>query len=993
MIEKKKTNDNDSIDELSHFPTSKIIFKCKFETAFGQSLYIVGNIKEMGGWEPTNSISLSTNNDTYPTWVTSEILVPVGSEIDYKYLIKDQTGNYLWEYLPQSQNRHIDIKSEGKFIIQDEKDNNFSKITKEKYKKSSSGKKSLKDLLTPKQNKSLKEIVTYDNNLIKNANNELFDLCLSTQSQKLTNNDRIVIASALLPFEIVKNTDSNSTEKYVINTLDENLTYLILYEIKEQKFCEVVWVGMLKNIFSFDEDEQEEICAFLEEKNIFVVRCTEKEYKDYWSYMDEVISPIFIDSTIDTKNEYFLNYEKYFTAYHNINRLFGDAIHNSKQENDLIMINDINLALVPNALMQKNTNAKVGIYFHIFFPCSDVIKSLPFHHEIIKSILLCDVIGFQVFHYARNFITILNRDFGLYYEIKLKGIMTINYLGRYIILHVKHPGIDLQIVKKITERKGYSSYIEKYQKIIGNKFSLISIDNPYELGQLLIKLEAYKMLLDTHPDLYKEKKMILIQIITYEPGKVDERKQEMIKRNIQEIIDTYGKDAIYFEEFKDNSFSVEEQLALFNLGNILLILQLWRGLCTLANQFIAIKEGKEQKCGLIIGETIGVSTKIKTAIRVNPYCKNELVKRIFELYTVPAYHNSKKYESDLKFIKENSTFHWIKAFFSDIKRITSNNSLTTNIGLGMGLNYRLMKLNANFSLLSLSHLFHSYYKSSKRVFFLDYENTLQTTVEDIGNETLEKNMCITAHRPTQELLSILSTLLSDPKNVIYIVTGREKYYLDEWFGSLKEIGLGAEYGFFYKECHSMDSSQEYKTMFQIKNWSWKETVRRILQGFTEKTEGSVLKEKESSLSWFYKNCNPDFGHVQANEIATHLLNLIEDANLDVVIGKDYVEIKPKNVNKGYFISHILQQEINSGVEPDFVFAIGDDISDEEMFKYLNCFKKQLNQNNKDINIYTVTVGKKPSAASYYVNEVSEIVHHLGCLARGDNNIRKNSSVV
>ena len=48
------------------------------------------------------------------------------------------------------------------------------------------------------------------------------------------------------------------------------------------------------------------------------------------------------------------------------------------------------------------------------------------------------------------------------------------------------------------------------------------------------------MLLDTHPDLYKEKKMILIQIITYEPGKVDERKQEMIKRNIQEIIDKWN---------------------------------------------------------------------------------------------------------------------------------------------------------------------------------------------------------------------------------------------------------------------------------------------------------------------------------------------------------------------------------------------------------------------------------------------------------------------
>ena len=75
-------------------------------------------------------------------------------------------------------------------------------------------------------------------------------------------------------------------------------------------------------------------------------------------------------------------------------------------------------------------------------------------------------------------------------------------------------------------------------------------------------------------------------------------------------------------------------------------------------------------------------------------------------------------------------------------------------------------------------------------------------------------------------------------------------------------------------------------------------------------------------------------------------------------------------------------------------AIGDDDSDEEMFKYLNCFEKQVNEEtNQEMKIYTVTVGKKPSAASYYVNDVSEIIHHFGCLARGDNNIRKNSVVV
>ena len=980
------------VDEIAHKKTSKIVFKCKFETSFGQALFIVGNIKEMGSWEPTNSLPLTTSNDLYPTWTTPEIVVPLGSEIDYKYLIRDKTGNYLWEYLPQSENRHIDIKSEGKFIIQDEKDNNFSRITKERVKKSSSGKKSLKELLSPTKKKSLRDIVIYDDNLIKNANNELFDLHISTKYQKLSNNDRIIIATAHLPFEIERNPDTNSQDRYIIKTTDENLIYLILYGMKEQNFCEVVWVGMLKNLFDFDEDEQEEIMGFLEEKNIYVVQCSKTEYQDYWIYMDEVISPVFIDSSIDINNEYFLNYEKYFAAYHNINRLFGDAIHNAKQENDLIMINDINLALIPNALLQKNVNAKVGIYFHIFFPSSDVIKALPCHNEIIKSILLCDVIGFQVFHYARNFLTILNREFGIYFEIKLKGLMTINYLGRYIILHVKHPGIDLNIIKQIKERKDYSTYVEKYKKIIGDKFSIISVDNAFELSQLLSKLEAYKILLRKHKDFVEEKKIILIQIIAFEAGKENKINQEIIQRSIKEITDEFGNDVIYYEEFHNNSFTVEEQLALFSLGNILLILQLWRGLCTLANQFLSVQNEKK-KFGMIIGETIGVSTKIKTAVRINPYSKSDLVKEIENIYNAPITKNIKKFESDMKFLNDNSTFEWIKLFFSDLKRITANNSQTTKIGLGMGLNFRLMKLSANFSLLSLSHLFNAYYRANHRVFFLDYENTLISTEEGLGNQTLEKNMCITAHKPPEQLKTLLSSLLSDPKNDIYIVTGREKHYLDAWFGTVEGLGLGAEYGFFYKECRA-NPEQGYKTMLNIKNWSWKETVRRLLQGFTEKTEGSVLREKESSISWFYKNCNPDFGHIQANEITTHLLNIIRNAGLDIVTGKDYVEIKPKNVNKGYFISHILRKEINDRREPDFVFSIGDDISDEEMFKYLNCFEKQVNEEtNQDMKIYTVTVGKKPSAASYYVNDVSEIIHHFGCLARGDNNIRKNSVVV
>jgi trehalose-phosphatase len=152
-----------------------------------------------------------------------------------------------------------------------------------------------------------------------------------------------------------------------------------------------------------------------------------------------------------------------------------------------------------------------------------------------------------------------------------------------------------------------------------------------------------------------------------------------------------------------------------------------------------------------------------------------------------------------------------------------------------------------------------------------------------------------------------------------------------------------------------------------------------LQGFTEKTEGSFIKVKETIISWYYKDCDIYFGHVQANEVNTHLTNIFENCKLDIVNGKGYVEIKPRSVNKGYFISEIIKNEFVNNRSPDFIFAVGDDTSDEEMFKYLNSVHSQLNYFNENIKIFPTTIGRKPSSAVFYFNEVQEVLEYLESL--------------
>ena len=970
----------ESRNSMSYFSHGfgSVSFQCKYDTEFGQSLRLVGNIEELGSWNPENSLVLSTDPSIYPVWKSSiEISCPVGMEIIYKYVLKDSENNFIWENLPNNENRKFTVSTPGKFVVVDEKGNNNSNLIQEESKKKSKSIMELKADLTESFTK--KDLFSYDPNEISNINNELYDTFIFSENQKLTSEDRIIIASMFLPFDIIKG--ETEEEKYKINLTDENLIFQLLYDMKEKQFCEVFWVGMLKNANEFDEIEIEEIAEFLQEKKIYMVTATENEFKDYQIYMTKIIAPVFIDSTIDVSDEYFLAYENYFSAYQTINRKFANMIHNFIQIKDLLMINDIGLALIPNSLMQKNLYSRVGIYFHMSFPSSDVFRALPKSSELIKSVLLCDVIGFHVFNYARNFLTVLNRDFGIYYEIKHNGFITLNYLGKYIILHIMHAGIDMDSIKKITNTDEFNTYIDKYKKIIGDKTSFLSIDNSIELPQLKLKFDAYEKYLDRHEEC--KDKTILIQILKMNKDFEGEN-ISYIEKYVSHIKEKFGEDSIYFQQYdqKDNIINTKEEIALYTLCEILFILQKWRGICTSVNQFLLCKN-KDKKFGLIISESIGVSSTVKSPIRVNPFNKTEIVSAIEKILERPDYIKNDYYEKDMYYIKRNSTYSWIKAFFSDLKRVTADNEKFERVELGIGFNFRLMKLSRDFKHLNLNNLTALYKKSKKRLFFLDYEETLQSFEElDVTQQDLSEKVILETHTPNERITTILKNLCSDPKNEIYIVTGRKKKFVKTWFGGINNLGLTAEYGFFYKEPNSNKNNNDnydedgFTQLINVKDWSWKEAALNILKEFTEKTEGSKLTLKESSLSWSYKNSDPYFGHIQANEISIHLLNFFGDSKLDIVTGKDYVEIKPKNVNKGFFISNILLKNLEKNNIPDFIFAIGDDTSDEEMFKFLNYVNREQMRVNLNMKIYTTTMGKKPSTANFYITEPGEFVEYL-----------------
>jgi trehalose 6-phosphate synthase/phosphatase len=75
------------------------------------------------------------------------------------------------------------------------------------------------------------------------------------------------------------------------------------------------------------------------------------------------------------------------------------------------------------------------------------------------------------------------------------------------------------------------------------------------------------------------------------------------------------------------------------------------------------------------------------------------------------------------------------------------------------------------------------------------------------------------------------------------------------------LGIAAENGFFYRWPDGKEESQN-KWQNLIKDAGeclWVESVRDVMKGYTAKTDGSFIEDRESMIIWNFKDSDPEFG--------------------------------------------------------------------------------------------------------------------------------------
>lgn len=983
--------------------TKYCLVQFKYQTKLEQNedVRITGQPPELGSWDFNKAEKLTFSNEDYPIWKTRDnIKIPQNSTVEYKYVIFKDNQFSRWEDLPYNVNRKFSIVNNIRLVVLDKQDDSNTQIEKSDFVESDSTanlrRKSTedeRDFLHSANVNDLRENIQFEEkksfgdefrNLDYESDKEENDNINNKQQTQtivdINDDDDIIMVSFLLPVNVKKKEDGEWD--FVIT--NDPLYHTIYRLIMNKK--NIKWFSIIKNQDKYSEEELKQIKEkLIKEKNIYIIDISSDIYNKIIILFQEILEPLFHYISLSPKIiEEFSHFDKYWNAYKKFSECVCDTILSHLKENSLIIFHDYHFFLTPNYLYQRcqfKNNLKslsIGLFMHSPFPSCEIFKKIPFREEILKSLIYCSVIGFHSFDYSRNFLKSAKRLLNINYESTISGDLAVNYHERYAMIRVKNVTPEIDLIKEYIDDDLFKSTYKSIKDKYPNKCIFISIDNVAYLSSIKNKLEGYKIFLsdfaDNEENLNKNVYLIYLRFATEdydENGQLilNDTQKELINKIdelTKDIKEKYGEDRV---EFIKGKLGYNQRLGVFAAANCYVRTSKQESFSLGLYEFLILKKllKSDDRVSYMVSELSGVNTSLGLTIKINPFDYSSIYKGFMnaneQIYGEKDERDKLAIEKDFNHVMKSSCKEWLYSFLKDIKNTKLSDDNIFYLGVGERFNFKLSKITKGFQKLDVQKILPDYQNSKRRLIFFDYEGTLPSMVS--FDNALESK----GNRPSEEILNRLSELCEDKKNKVFIITGRGINLVSEWFGSVKDLGLAAEYGFLNK---INTKNTQWRRLAKEYNNEWIENVIDLLQSYTERCEGSTLEVKELSVVWKYNDCDQELGKSFAVVITSELEYYVKKLNLRVINGKGYVEVIALGINKGTFVSYIIKENLFNALIPDFIMCVGDDTSDEKMFYYLKEKEKELKVYNKNIKLLSITVGKKPSNAMYYVDNSKDI---------------------
>eukprot|EP00903_Cladosiphon_okamuranus_P012881 g12029.t1 len=954
-------------------PAYELTFGVEAKLGHGEVIYVCGSCPSLGAKDPSRALRLVTDPSSYPVWSSDPVPVPLDKKVTYRYCVVAGGKLKRWEDI--SVDRELDPVTEpsaAPVMVEDVLD---------KY-KGKGGRGFLAGFFRGSGGVPQGDIIRSVK--FKAANRTSLQASMMAhraktvakeKSSAITTRDGVVVVSFFLPVLLSKDEGG----KWIVEWDYESLLSLHSADIDMR----VTRVGFLRYADGVEPEEEEAVAKALLPFSCVPVfldkRLATKFYRDFCK---GVLWPVFhhvVDVYGDQVMRFFTQdtLADLWQCYANVNRRFRDKIVEVYNEGDLVWVHGFHLLLLPSFLTRVLRTAKVGLFLHTPFPSSEIFRTLPVREDLLRGMLNADQIGFHLFEYARHFLTCCKRILGLNEgDSNNRGNTTVFYNGRSVAIESIHGGIEPSIIASKLAHADIAGRVAELKKTYQGRYVFVGIDKVERLKGLQLKFTAFYKLLLERPHLADRIVLLQLGISVYE------REQDYLKclRELEtlaakinsEFAPNPDKPVLVLELEDEKSFTLHRRLPYLCLADCLLNTSVRDGLNSLPLEYVKVQGATraDNPGVMLLSEFTSSMRVMRGAIRINPWKVEEVAHVMAEVAQVMTAKQRKERVAEcLEYVNTNTTSYWAAQILMDLKAAGRSSDRSIMSPVGLGLNFRVVGMESNFSLLDVAAVMKGYRSAKRRVIFLDYGGTICTTPKRSIAYYAHANKLKDVAKPPDGLRQLLTSLCADPRNMVFVVSGREKEEMQKALGDIKNLGLAAEHGLHFRfpgelkmsgEHLNMDGTtsdvrredpsfvkRKWETLVALRDQSWKQLTRTIMNLYAQRTNGTYVVNKGSALLWQFRDADPEFGWLQSKELEDHLTTVLKPFSVEILRGTGssdggeggYIEVRPGGVNKGAFVSAVLSRQVEMGLMPDFILAMGDEESDEMMYETVEDFSR------------------------------------------------------
>lgn len=622
----------------------------------------------------------------------------------------------------------------------------------------------------------------------------------------------------------------------------------------------------------------------------------------------------------------------YYDAYREANEIFAECLLSALRKEDTVWIHDYHLLPLAALLRERLPGITIGFFLHVPFPSYEIFRVLPkeWQKTMLEGMLGADLIGFHTLDYAAHFLSCVD------------AILKPERDGQFISWHNRQVkadafpiSIDFDSFNNAYDEPEVKRIRKSYLEMKGDRKLLFSVDRLDYTKGISNRLKGYERFLEENPE-YAEKVVFALNIVPSRDSisRYAERKK-MIDEYIGNINSRVGNIRWQPILYQYNHVTFNELVALYTACDLALITPLRDGMNLVAKEFVASR--RDRHGVLVLSEMAGAAKELTEALLINPNDTAEIAAMIKYGLEMPADEQEQRMTAMQTRIAGYDVVEWARDFFEQLKTVKE-----------LQLEFEVKFIDN----MTRVDLIDKYARAGKALFLLDYDGSLMP---------FQKLPMLA--KPSEEVLAILEQLAANARNDVYIISGRSSQSLSEWFGGLN-VGLVAEHG-----ARVRHVGGAWETDLNDDGKNWMPQIEKIMLSYVGKCPHSFIERKDFSLAWHYRNAEPMQGTVRARELFDALKSIAGHDRLNVLNGHKVIEVRNGGINKG-----LAAGKIYDAGKYDFVLAVGDDQTDEDMFRRLA----------RVPDVFTIKVGSDASFARYNLHNPFMVQSLLQTIAHYEN---------